>query len=118
MKKKLVIKTNKKNKFQSALLNPLGWSTGNNFLFKGGLGSAYCHLCSKRVAYVQASQWPYIALYYFRLHYTLLNLQYIMPNIFSNVVRLINQTPRKTLKSHASYGLAGQQIPGIYCDSQ
>ena len=37
-----------------------------------------------------------------------------MPYIFSNVIRLIYQTPRKTPKSYASHGLAGHQIPGIY----
>ena len=35
-KKNFFSKT-KKKKFQSALLNPLWRSTGNNFLFKGGL---------------------------------------------------------------------------------
>ena len=38
MKLKLKLKYEKKE-FQSALFNPLGRWTGNNFLFKGGLGA-------------------------------------------------------------------------------
>ena len=37
--KKTFFSKNMKKKFQSALLYPLGRSTGNNFLFKGGLKS-------------------------------------------------------------------------------
>ena len=32
----------KKKKFQSALLDPPGRYTGNNFLFKGGLNKPFC----------------------------------------------------------------------------
>ena len=38
---KMKIENMEEKKFQSALFRPLGWWTGNNFLFKAGLMCAY-----------------------------------------------------------------------------
>ena len=40
--KKSLFFLNMKKKVQSALLSPLGWWIGNNFLFKGGLKPPVC----------------------------------------------------------------------------